>query len=63
MDITKEVLDNRQIGAGLKVEDSEDFVFLTTKGGRRLGVFTPSTTKSHIKEIANLYLSEIDYQE
>ena len=63
MDITNEILDNRQIKAGLKVNDEEDFVFLTTKGGRRLGIFTASTTKPHIKAVADLYLNEIDYKE
>lgn len=63
MDITTLVLDERQIKAGLKVYDDEHLVFLTTKSRTIIGAFTPSTTKEHIKVAADVYLSQIDWQE
>ena len=62
MDITNLVLDNRQIRAGLNVQDEEHLVFLKTRGGQIIGVFSSNTDREHIKVAADSYLSKIGYQ-
>jgi len=63
MDITSIVLNERQIKAGLNVFDEEHLVFLKTNGGRVIGAFTSNTDREHIGIAADVYLSQIDYQE
>lgn len=63
MNITNLVLDERQIKAGLCVEEEEDFVFLKTQGGNVIGAFTHGTRQDFIKVAADVYLSQIDYME
>lgn len=63
MDITTLVLDERQIKAGLKVYDEEHLVLLKTSGDTLIGAFVASTDREHIKVAADVYLSQIDWQE
>jgi hypothetical protein len=64
MNITESILTERQIKAGLRVADDEDFAYLTTSRGWRIAVFSTHspTLKQSIQTEADKYLLEIDWQ-
>jgi hypothetical protein len=63
-EITDSILTERQIKAGLRVEDDEDFVYLTTSRGWRIAVFSTLSPalKQSVQAEADKYLLEIDWQ-
>ena len=63
MNISKIVLTNRQLKAGLCVLEDEDWITLTTKGGTVIARMGIHTDRELIQNEADRYLKEIDWQE
>jgi hypothetical protein len=62
-DISNIVLSPRQLKAGLKMIETEDWLELTTKGNSRIVILTKNSNNEIIQKYADQYLSEIDWQE
>lgn len=62
-DISTVVLSPRQLKAGLKLFETEDWLELRTRGDSRLAILTKNSDNITIQRYADNYLSEIDWQE
>lgn len=62
-DISTVVLSPRQLKAGLKLFETEDWLELRTKGDSRIAILTKNSDNITIQRYADNYLSEIDWQE
>jgi hypothetical protein len=63
LNVSDILLTPRHIKAGLCTSTDGEFIYLSTKGGRRIGVFMMHTDSEFVQQEAEKYLSEIDYQE
>jgi hypothetical protein len=63
MDISTEVLSQRQLKAGLKLIEDEDWLELITRGKSRIAILGKNSTSETIQKYADAYLNEIDWQE
>jgi hypothetical protein len=61
-DISNIVLNPRQLKAGLKILENEDWLELTTSNGSRIAVLTKNSDLATIQSYADKYLLEIDWQ-
>ncbi len=61
-DISTIVLSPKQIKAGLKLLETEDWLELVTQGGSRITILTKNCDNATIQKYADTYLSEIDWQ-
>lgn len=62
-DISSVVLSPRQLKAGLKLFETEDWLELQTNGGSRIAILTKNSSNDLIQSYAEKYLNEIDWQE
>jgi len=62
-DISDRILRPNHIKAGLCTLMDGEFIYLTTKMGKRLRIFLSNADNEFIQKEADKYLSEIDYQE
>ena len=61
MNISKIVLTDRQLRAGLCVLEDEDWLYLCTAGGRRIAILGIHSDREFIQNEADKYLKEIDW--
>ena len=62
INVNDRLLTPRHVEAGLCTSTDGEFIYLSTNGGRRIGVFLIHTDSELIQKEANKFLSEIDYQ-
>lgn len=62
-DISNIVLNPRQLKAGLKILEDEDWLELTTKNNSRIALLSKNSSLELIQSYAEKYLKEIDWQE
>jgi hypothetical protein len=62
-DISSIVLSPKQLKAGLKILENEDWLELTTSSNHRISILTKNSSHELIQAHAEKYLKEIDWQE